>query len=135
MSNSNCDYSMRINPVPPIFWACRQKIQFKNSPSRIIMKSAIVFVVLSVAVMAFARPEEHYTDRYDNLDLDEILSNRRLLVPYVKCVLDQGKCAPDAKELKGTYSSKYNRQYENCDVTSVFGYIEHSGQSRRKLLL
>uniref|UniRef100_A0A2A4JPQ2 Chemosensory protein n=3 Tax=Heliothis virescens TaxID=7102 RepID=A0A2A4JPQ2_HELVI len=65
------------------------------------MNSLIVFCVLSVAAMALARPDgAAYTDKYDNVDLDEILSNRRLLVPYVKCILDQGKCAPDAKELK-----------------------------------
>ena len=66
------------------------------------MKSYIVLCVVSLAVMAYARPEgSHYTDRYDNINLDEVLSNRRLLVPYIKCILDQGKCAPDGKELKG----------------------------------
>ncbi|XP_075981633.1 uncharacterized protein LOC142980184 [Anticarsia gemmatalis] len=64
------------------------------------MKSFVAFCVLFLAAVALARPDDHYTDRYDNVDLDEILSNKRLLVPYVKCMLDQGKCAPDAKELK-----------------------------------
>ncbi|CAB3231650.1 unnamed protein product [Arctia plantaginis] len=51
--------------------------------------------------MALARPDDdHYTDRYDNVDLGEILSNNKLLIPYIKCMLDQGKCTPDAKELK-----------------------------------
>uniref|UniRef100_A0A2A4J5F1 Chemosensory protein n=1 Tax=Heliothis virescens TaxID=7102 RepID=A0A2A4J5F1_HELVI len=63
------------------------------------MNSLIVFCVLSAAAMALARPDT-YTDKYDSVDLDEVLSNRRLLVPYVNCLLEQGKCAPDAKELK-----------------------------------
>lgn len=45
--------------------------------------------------------EEKYTDKYDNIDLDEILSNKRLLMAYVNCVLDKGKCSPEGKELKG----------------------------------
>ncbi|XP_075981784.1 allergen Tha p 1-like [Anticarsia gemmatalis] len=65
------------------------------------MKSFTVFCVLFLAGVALARPnEEKYTDRYDNVDLDEVLGNKRLLGPYIKCILDQGRCAPDAKELK-----------------------------------
>nr|AXF48715.1 chemosensory protein CSP19 [Lobesia botrana] len=59
----------------------------------------IVFACL-LAVVVSARPGDKYTDRYDNVDLNEILNNRRLLVPYVKCLLGQGKCTPDGKELK-----------------------------------
>lgn len=59
-----------------------------------------VFILCAVAVAVYARPEEHYTERYDVIDLHEVLTNRRLLVPYVKCLLDQGKCSPEGKELK-----------------------------------
>lgn len=65
------------------------------------MKSSIAFCLLFFVALALARPEEHYTDRYDSVNLDEVLSNRRLLEPYIKCTLDQGRCAPDAKELRG----------------------------------
>ncbi|XP_053615082.1 allergen Tha p 1-like [Plodia interpunctella] len=64
------------------------------------MKSCIIFCLLALVAAAVARPSEHYTDRFDNVNLDEILANRRLLVPYVKCALDQAKCTPDGKELK-----------------------------------
>lgn len=43
---------------------------------------------------------EQYTDRYDNINVDEILANRRLLMPYLKCLLDQGRCTPEGKEIK-----------------------------------
>uniref|UniRef100_A0A2A4J6K0 Chemosensory protein n=1 Tax=Heliothis virescens TaxID=7102 RepID=A0A2A4J6K0_HELVI len=67
------------------------------------MNSAIVLCVVALAGMVLARPDgdgDKYTSKWDNVDLDEILANDRLLVPYIKCVLDEGKCAPDAKELK-----------------------------------
>jgi hypothetical protein len=48
---------------------------------------------------AVARPEEKY--KYDNLNIEEILGNKRLLQAYVNCVLDKGKCSPEGKELKG----------------------------------
>nr|AIW65102.1 chemosensory protein [Helicoverpa armigera] len=59
-----------------------------------------VFLLCLVVVAVSARPEAQYTNKYDNVNLDEILVNKRLLVPYIKCALDQGKCSPDGRELK-----------------------------------
>ncbi|CAF4807603.1 unnamed protein product [Pieris macdunnoughi] len=64
------------------------------------------FVALAVA--------EKYTDRYDNINLDEILSNRRLLVPYMKCILDEGKCSADGKELKGHLTEALHNDCQKC---------------------
>ncbi|XP_045777511.1 ejaculatory bulb-specific protein 3-like [Maniola jurtina] len=41
-----------------------------------------------------------YTNKYDGIDLDQILSSDRLLDGYVNCLLDKGPCTPDGKELK-----------------------------------
>nr|QGH51245.1 putative chemosensory protein 2 [Conopomorpha sinensis]WGJ79143.1 chemosensory protein 4 [Conopomorpha sinensis] len=59
-----------------------------------------VFACMVLVAVAHARPEQKYTDRYDNVDVPQILSNQRLLVPYLKCVLEQGRCSPDGKELR-----------------------------------
>lgn len=75
-----------------------------HSPSlfhSIMQKLTLACLLVAVAAAAARPNDSHYTDRYDNVNLDELISNRRLLVPYVKCVLDQGKCSPDGKELKG----------------------------------
>ncbi|XP_045501653.1 allergen Tha p 1-like [Colias croceus] len=63
------------------------------------MKYLIAFCVIALAVVSNARPDT-YTNKYDGIDLKEILNNRRLLVPYVKCALEQGKCSPEGKELR-----------------------------------
>nr|ALT31605.1 chemosensory protein 23 [Cnaphalocrocis medinalis] len=79
------------------------------------MKAAIAFCVFFFAALAVARPEEdRYTDRYDNIDLDEILSNKQVLVPYIKCILDQGRCTPDAKELKGHIKDALENECGKC---------------------
>lgn len=37
------------------------------------------------ATLALARPGDgHYIDSYDNVNLDEFLSNKRLLLPHIK---------------------------------------------------
>ncbi|XP_075981774.1 allergen Tha p 1-like [Anticarsia gemmatalis] len=64
----------------------------------VIRMNSVVFVAV-VALASFAAAET-YTDRYDNINVEEILENRKLLVPYVKCTLEQGRCTPEGKELK-----------------------------------
>ncbi|CAH2266977.1 ejaculatory bulb-specific protein 3-like [Pararge aegeria] len=56
-------------------------------------------LLLGFAIISFSAAEE-YTDRYDNINVDEIMQNKRLLTTYMKCVLDQGRCTPEGKELK-----------------------------------
>lgn len=60
--------------------------------------------IITLVVFAFTLyqvlGDDLYTDRYDNINIEEILSNRRLLIPYVKCILQQGRCTPEGKELK-----------------------------------
>ncbi|KAJ8717930.1 hypothetical protein PYW07_005860 [Mythimna separata] len=60
------------------------------------MKFVLLLCVMVAAVVA----DEKYTDKYDNIDLDEILSNKRLLDAHYKCVMDKGKCTAEGKELK-----------------------------------
>ncbi|CAG5049112.1 unnamed protein product [Parnassius apollo] len=63
--------------------------------------------------VVLGRPE-HYTDRYDNVDLDDIFSNRRLLVSYIKCILDEGKCTADGNELKSHIKEALENKCEKC---------------------
>lgn len=41
-----------------------------------------------------------YETKYDNIDLNQLLRNDRLRKNYVKCLLNEGPCTPDAQELK-----------------------------------
>lgn len=80
------------------------------------MNSAILLTIMAVVTLSLAEDtlkekekEEKYTDRFDSIDIDEILANRRLLVPYLKCALDKGRCTPEGKELKGMHTFPCNR--------------------------
>ena len=59
------------------------------------------FVLLLCVMVAVVYADDQYTNKYDNINLDEILENRRLLVAYFNCVMEKGKCTADGKELKG----------------------------------
>ncbi|XP_075981580.1 allergen Tha p 1-like [Anticarsia gemmatalis] len=61
------------------------------------MKLLIVLAV--VVACALARPEDHYDDKFDNIDVDELIGSERLLKGYANCFLEKGKCTPEGKEV------------------------------------
>lgn len=52
-----------------------------------------------MAALAFA--EDKYDALNDDINLDEVLGNDKLLTSYSKCLIDQGPCTPEVKRLKG----------------------------------
>lgn len=70
------------------------------------MKFALVCLfAISTIVYVYGRPQEHYTDRFDNINVDQILKNDRLLMRYIDCLMDKPnvKCPNEALELKSEY--------------------------------
>lgn len=65
-----------------------------------------VFVIALLAILS-VHADEKYTTKYDNIDLEELVKNERLLKSYVDCLMDKGSCSPDGQELKSKpiYSS------------------------------
>ncbi|VVC97647.1 allergen Tha p 1-like [Leptidea sinapis] len=59
---------------------------------------ARVLIILCCVVGAIIA--EEYSSKYDNINVQEIIDNKRLLESYAHCVLDKGKCTPEGKELK-----------------------------------
>nr|AHC05675.1 chemosensory protein [Chilo suppressalis] len=84
------------------------------------MKSMTVFCMLAFVAVAYALPQQ-YTDKYDSVDLTEILSNRRLLVPYLNCILTTGKCSPDGKELRSHIKEALENYCAKCTETQKNG--------------
>ncbi|XP_055597694.1 ejaculatory bulb-specific protein 3-like [Uranotaenia lowii] len=63
------------------------------------MKSIAILAFTLLAVTASVSSQK-YTTKYDGIDVDEILKSDRLFNNYYKCLLEQGRCTPDANELK-----------------------------------
>lgn len=77
------------------------------------MKYVLIALLVTLAVVA-ARPGETYTSRFDNVDIDRILNTKRLFDSYFKCLLDEGKCTPDGKELKRLLPDALKTNCEKC---------------------
>ncbi|XP_061384084.1 ejaculatory bulb-specific protein 3-like [Danaus plexippus] len=56
-------------------------------------------VILALVALVAARPEDNY-DRYENFDVDELVSNLRLLKSYAACFLGEGKCTAEGNDFK-----------------------------------
>lgn len=77
------------------------------------MKYMLV-VVFAVLVCVAARPEDRYTNKYDGIDLDEVLRSDRLFSNYFKCLMDTGKCTPDGSELKRNLPDALKTECSKC---------------------
>ncbi|XP_069685715.1 ejaculatory bulb-specific protein 3-like [Periplaneta americana] len=78
--------------------------------------ATVCFVLLAATPLCRSGlpQEEKYTTRWDNIDVDEILQSDRLLRNYVKCMLDNGPCTPDAAELKKTLPDALETDCSKC---------------------
>ncbi|XP_049877118.1 allergen Tha p 1-like [Pectinophora gossypiella] len=56
-------------------------------------------IILSLAALALGKPD-HYDERYDNFNVDEVIDNVRLLKSYSHCFLGEGKCTSDGSNFK-----------------------------------
>lgn len=80
------------------------------------MKVTIVFVVCFLAAV-FAADDDHYTTKYDSIDIDEILGNKRLLQGYIKCLMDTAKCNEEGQTLKDVIPDALITACKKCSPT------------------
>lgn len=69
------------------------------------MKLAVVCLIVICIIVVSAQPQG-YTTKYDNINVDQILHNDRLLKRYTDCLLERtnARCPPEAAEMKGKYT-------------------------------
>lgn len=82
--------------------------------SNMLSKLMVFCLVLSGVCIEWTMADEPaaktngYDTKYDNINLDDLLKNDRLRKNYVKCLLNEGPCTPDAIELKSKFKTHTN---------------------------
>ncbi|CAG9763970.1 unnamed protein product [Ceutorhynchus assimilis] len=98
------------------------------------MKSFII-IGLFVAIIALALAEEEkYTTKYDNVNIDQIIQNDRLMRSYVDCCLGKKKCTKDGEELKKHLSEAIQTSCAKCSEAQKRGsrkIIRHLLKNKR----
>ncbi|THK33221.1 ejaculatory bulb-specific protein 3 [Diachasma alloeum] len=73
-----------------------------------------VFVLLSCLVAVISARPDKYTTKWDNIDVDQILNNDRILNNYVNCLLEEGNCTAEGRELKSVLPDALETECEKC---------------------
>lgn len=90
------------------------------------MKTTFLICLITIAVqLALA---QKYTNKFDNVDVDGVLSNNRILTNYIKCLMEKGPCTPEGRELK----SKYNLMVFYIFLLSYQFFFQNYYQMRCK---
>nr|UVB79210.1 chemosensory protein 4 [Heortia vitessoides] len=78
------------------------------------MKSIVLVGLTLLVAVSWAHPGTTYTDKWDHINVNEILESQRLLRGYVDCLLDKGRCTPDGKALKETLPDALENNCSKC---------------------
>lgn len=68
-----------------------------------IIVQVVCFLVVIVVVFG-----QTYNSRFDDINVDEILQNKRVLKNYIKCMLDEGPCTAEGREFRSKCLFRYN---------------------------
>ncbi|XP_039481836.1 ejaculatory bulb-specific protein 3 [Drosophila santomea] len=105
------------------------------------MKASLALVFCVFAGLAAAGSQQQYTSRFDNVNVDEVLGNDRVLNNYLKCLMEKGPCTPEGRELKRLLPDALLSDCSKCtDVQrknseKVINYLRVHRAGEWKLLL
>ncbi|EDW73785.1 uncharacterized protein Dwil_GK19506 [Drosophila willistoni] len=106
------------------------------------MKTSVaILVVLAFAGLALAAPEKQYTNKFDNVNVDDVLGNGRILNNYLKCLMEKGPCTPEGRELKRLLPDALESECSKCtevqrrNSNKVINFLRSNKPGEWKLLL
>lgn len=71
------------------------------APTSDNMQTATLVVLTTLVALAAA--DKMYTSKFDTIDIDKVLGNDRILSQYIKCLMEEGSCTNEGRELKSEY--------------------------------
>lgn len=61
-------------------------------------------LLITISLFAWSQAKELYSDKYDYVNIDEVLANERLRDQYLNCLMETAPClTPDAVFFKGKF--------------------------------
>ena len=78
-------------------------MKFATSTSTV---SAFFFLLVVVAALlggSASAQSAQQRQALENIDVDNVLQNKKLVDQYIECVTDKGRCSNQGKDLKGNF--------------------------------
>ncbi|XP_073847774.1 ejaculatory bulb-specific protein 3-like [Musca autumnalis] len=86
----------------------------KNQQTFPTMKFVIIALAVAFVSCSLAMPQDKYTNKYDNIDLDKILNSDRLFNNFFNCLMDKGICTQEGRELKKILPDALQTECSKC---------------------
>ncbi|KAF7997451.1 hypothetical protein HCN44_006022 [Aphidius gifuensis] len=89
----------------------------------------LIFILLFTILPSYINcnmwpKKDHYNTRWDKMNLDKILENKRLLRYYFNCLMSKGPCPPDGQVLKKNLPEALKTACEKCSKSQKDGGIK-----------
>ncbi|XP_073847457.1 pherokine 3 [Musca autumnalis] len=105
------------------------------------MKTTLACLLLVAMCLGHVAAQKTYTNRFDNVDVDNVLQNDRILTNYIKCLMDKGSCTPEGRELKKLLPDALQSDCSKCtdiqkrNSQKVINFLRARRPGEWKLLL
>ncbi|KAK7863843.1 hypothetical protein R5R35_003327 [Gryllus longicercus] len=76
---------------------------------------ALSLLALALLALAARAAEPKYTNKFDNIDIDRILGNERVLTSYIRCMMEEGPCTNEGRELRKTLPDALKTGCTKCN--------------------
>jgi hypothetical protein len=80
-----------------------------------------IFSLIVLTINADNEEGTKYDIKYDNIDIEEVLKSERLLTNYIKCLMEEGPCTEDGRELKENLPDAIATDCSKCSEKQKFG--------------
>lgn len=72
------------------------------------------FCLIAILFASASNCEESYDLKFDSIDVDEILKSERLLTNYINCLMEEGPCTEDGRDLKDILPDAISSECMKC---------------------
>lgn len=101
------------NLTDVIAWKTRNKAFMRRQKMIIFFFIKYIYFFIPLIIHFFSLWFLRVLHRYNNLNVEQILSSDRLVTNYVECLLSRKPCPPEGKDLKREYSWCYMHRYKS----------------------
>ncbi|XP_037946914.1 ejaculatory bulb-specific protein 3-like [Teleopsis dalmanni] len=98
-------------------------------------------IIILMFVTLVAAQQRQYTNKFDGVDVDSVLTNNRILNNYIKCLMEKGPCTAEGRELKKLLPDALQTDCSKCTETQkrnsqkVINFLRVNKPGEWKLLL
>ncbi len=81
-------------------------MKFATSTSTTVVSAFFLLVVIAVVALLGGSVSAQSTQQrqaLENIDVDNVLQNKKLVDGYIRCVTEKGRCSKDGEDLKGNF--------------------------------